>query len=814
MLCKEVFFNMKLWLKASVLTLPIVVLGTIIDMLIKESKIQFLEVVDAYSQETFAALCTIAALGSGILSVIIGSLNGHKLYGYSLKDILKMVSKQFSIKFLIAFPLVLIVPAMFFMSIDYCTALTFLMVVVVAIIIYSSYIVWKLVSDDEYVKDIIIKYVFNKSEDKEKTTDVCLRIIGELEGLFENSSEKTQDDYIDLLKRAIDAGVKKDILNTPMIEKQLGDIFKSACFNLGFVNAYRKVICFNDWKYDSIFYTDKIVTDYVESIKFCPANKIHEYNITSTLNDIIENMNVDDNSIIRFAFRYFDSVFKNSVIDETTKSVLMKEIISNLTLLREGKQGIIRGKILLYICKYCVFENEIEETRKEVFLLIINMLYENNQLNKDNCYISVVSQVFRALYFYSNYEKSTLSKNYRQSLFKLFSYGNEESCSYSVTIVNLIYKNSDEIVKWLCDDAINFDERISMFDYFPFAMFCKNIVWTRRNLLEFAFELYIILGYGLTRIFPAETILLSDNYNVKTKVMICETIVDLYEVEKEIILNEHISKDIQMLQTVLNKNRILPQHFIKYNFEFFNEELTKLRISDKEKTVNEMQYCVGQLVKIISSQLNKECVFKRNSKLSLKKAIVVTTKPYLKPISSINLRNSAIYKVEEMYLIINNLISRRLRTVKIDFGINGIKTLLKELGESEYKYRNYEHINDYAISKETREKSEFSELSDLIKTIPFDNSNTIHDNVFLKSCTVEYNYEIINYDILEPTDTDCDEFINNYKIADGRYRIEHAVFDYKDAVDYVKKNYCIEKSSFKIITNITKESGFRVEFLH
>ena len=155
---------MKLWLKVSAVTTPIIVIGVIIDFLIEKSKIPFLEIIDEYSQETFAALCTIAALGSGILSVIIGSLNDHKLYGYSLKDILKMAPKQFSIKFLIAFPLVLIVPAMFFMSIDYCTALTFLMVVVVAIIIYSSYIVWKLVSDDKYVKNIIIKYVFNKSE--------------------------------------------------------------------------------------------------------------------------------------------------------------------------------------------------------------------------------------------------------------------------------------------------------------------------------------------------------------------------------------------------------------------------------------------------------------------------------------------------------------------------------------------------------------------------------------------------------------------------------------------------------------------------
>lgn len=814
MLCKEVFFYMKLWLKASVLTLPIVVLGAIIDLLIKESKIQFLEIVDAYSQETFAALCTIAALGSGILSVIIGSLNEHKLYGYSLKDILKMVSKQFSIKFLIAFPLVLIVPAMFFMSIDYCTALTFLMVVVVVIIIYSSYIVWKLVSDDEYVKDIIIKYVFNKSEDKEKTTDVCLRIIGELEGLFENSSEKTQDDYIDLLKRAISAGVEKDKLNTPIIEKQLGDIFKSACFNLGFVNAYRKVICFNDWEYDSIFYTDKIVTDYIESIKFCPANKIHEYNITSTVNDIIENMDVDDNSIIRFAFRYFDSVFKNSVIDETTKSVLMKEIISNLTLLREGKQGVIRGKVLLYICKHCIFENEIEETRKEVYLLIINMLHENNQFNKDLCYISFVSQMFRALYFYSEHEKSTLSEKYRRSLFELFSYSNSDKCSYSVTISNLVYRNADEIIRWLCYDAVKFDDRISMFDYFPYAMFCKNIIWSRRSLLEFAFELYVILGFRLTRRFPAETIILSDEFDLKTKEMICETIVDLFDVKEDLNLNKNISKDIQALQKALNKNRILPQHFISYNFEFFNEELAKLRISDNSNRVDETQHNIENLIIVINSHLEKDVVFKCNPNLSLKKAITVTTKPYLRRVDLINIENAATYKAEEIYLMINEIINQRLRKVKIDFGINGIKILLNELSKSKYKYRNYEHLNDYAISKETREKEEFASLSVLINEIPFDNSNTIHANVFLKSCKIEYNYEIVNYDLLVPMDPDCDEFINNYKIADGRYRIDGVLFDYKKAVEYIKKEYRVEKSSFKIITDITKESGFKVEFLH
>lgn len=805
---------MKLWLKVSAVTAPIVAIGVIIDMLIEKSKIPFLVIIDAYSQETFAALCTIAALGSGILSVIIGSLNDHKLYGYSLKDILKMVPKQFSIKFLIAFPLALIVPAMLFMSIDYCTALTFLMVIVVTIIIYSSYIVWKLVSDDKYVKEIITKYVFNQSADKEKSTDVCLRIIGELEGLFENGSEKLQDDYIDLFRQAIESGVKKDILNTPAIEKQLGDIFKVACYNLGFVNAYKKVICFNDWKYDSIFYVDRIVADYINSIKFCPANQIHEYNIPSTVNDIIENMEIDDNSVIRYAFRYFDSVFINSVIDVTTKNGLMKEIIRNLTLLREGKQGVIRGKVLLYICKYCVFENEIEETRKDVFLLIVNMLHENNQFNKDVCYISVVSQMFRALYFYSEHEKSTLSEKYRQSLFELFSYRNNDNCSYSVTIANLIYRNSDEIIKWLCDDAVKFDERISMFDYFPYAMFCKNIIWSRRSLLEFAFELYAILGYGLTRRFPAEIFLLSDETDAKTKVMICETIVNMFDVGVEITFNKHISKDIQTLQKTLDKSRILPQHFIKYNLEYFNEELSKLRISDNQNPIEGTQCCIENLVGIINSHLEKESVFKHNQNLSLKNAISVTTKPCLKHISLIDVNNAATYKVEEIYLMINEFIRQKLRTVKIDFGINGIKTLLKELNESEYKYRNYEYINDYAISKETREKDEFSSLSVLIKAIPFDNSNTIHENVFLKSCTIEYNYEIINYDLIVPTDADCDEFINNQKIADGKYRIDGVIYDYKKALDYVKEKYRVEKSSFKIITNVTKESGFKIVFIH
>lgn len=105
-------------------------------------------------------------------------------------------------------------------------------------------------------------------------------------------------------------------------------------------------------------------------------------------------------------------------------------------------------------------------------------------------------------------------------------------------------------------------------------------------------------------------------------------------------------------------------------------------------------------------------------------------------------------------------------------------------------------------------------MSALIKEIPFDNSNVIRDNVFLKSCTIEYNYEIINYDLVVPTDADCDEFINDHKIADGRYRIDGVIYDYKKAVDYLKEKYRVEKSSFKIITNVKKDSGFKIAFIH
>lgn len=804
---------MKLWKKVSIVSLPIVIAGLIIDLLIYKNKIPFFPTIDAYSQETFAALCTIAALGSGILSVIIGSLNEHKSYGYSLKDVLKMTSEQFNIKFLIAFPLILIVPAMLFMSLNFCTAITLLTIIVIATIIYSSYIVWKLVSDDEYVKRIIIKHVVEKPEDKEKNTDICLRIIGELDALFKNGNEKLQDDYIDLLNRVIISDTKKDILNTHTVEKQLGKIFRSACDNLGFVSAYKKIVCLNDWNNDSLFYSDEIVSDFVNSIRFCPANQIYEYNISSTVNDMIENMKTAENSIVRYALKYFNSVFMNSIIDNTTKKEILKEIISNLTLLREGKEGEIRGKILLYICKYCVFENTNESTRKSVFLLIVNMLHENNLYNKDVCYISVVSQIFRALYFYSEYETSTLSEKYRQSLYELFSYKNDDNCSYSVTIANLVYRNPDEIIYWLCEDAISFGDKLSMFDYFPYTLSCKNIIWTNRNLLAFAFKLYLILGYKLVGRFPAEVALLSDKYDKKTKIMICETIVNLFEFDGEITLNHNISEEVQKLNNILNKHYLLPDHFIKQNFEFFNEQLAKLRVSDsKNATKEDSKVCIDDLEELINISLEKESVFKLNKSISLKKALVVTTKPFLRSKSSYNNKTAAIYKVEEIHLIMNEYISSRLRTVKIDFGINGTETLLKELSESKYMYRNYEYINDFAIKMETRKTNAFSQLSECIKTIPFDGSNTIKANVFLKSSAIEYNYELINYSLIKPTDAECDEFINNHKIADGMYRIDGVIFDYKKAIDYVKKEYCIEKSSFKIAIDISEKSGFKIIF--
>jgi hypothetical protein len=64
------------------------------------------------------------------------------------------------------------------------------------------------------------------------------------------------------------------------------------------------------------------------------------------------------------------------------------------------------------------------------------------------------------------------------------------------------------------------------------------------------------------------------------------------------------------------------------------------------------------------------------------------------------------------------------------------------------------------------------------------------------------------YSLIHPTNEQCEEYINRYRIADGKYRVNGIIRDYEGAIKYICANYFMESAEFTIVANIATDSGF------
>lgn len=154
-----------------------------------------------------------------------------------------------------------------------------------------------------------------------------------------------------------------------------------------------------------------------------------------------------------------------------------------------------------------------------------------------------------------------------------------------------------------------------------------------------------------------------------------------------------------------------------------------------------------------------------------------------------------------------------LPEVKLSFDQNGVNKLLEMLSKEQYKFRNYTFVDDWAIREEVRKTPQYCELVKKINDIPFVNVGKEIGYLFLKNGLFKINVRVLSYGCKEPTVEQCDKYLEGYKITDGKYKLDYAVYTKQEAQVWVKDNIRIESSVFKVATTINPDSGFRIGLL-
>lgn len=373
----------------------------------------------------------------------------------------------------------------------------------------------------------------------------------------------------------------------------------------------------------------------------------------------------------------------------------------------------------------------------------------------------------------------------------------------------MVHRYINEIIEWLVDDAIHYDGHISKFDYFSNITSSKRIIWSRENLLRFSFWLYSIFGYKYS-MFPAIEFVEDKENDINLREIICKEIVFLCDEEFK-IKNECKPIIIEM-QKFLGVSQMQSNDILSKNFKIFNEELKKINNMISQEASKNTTKDKEAVLKEIVENIDELQPFVYDPTIQLHNEVYINNIPNLFKINELTPQTVAGRKIIQIIWAINDIISNTLPSEKIKFNITGVKTLLNLLQKGDYVFRNYWFIDDWAIDSETRASAEFDNLKDVISKIEYKNYENLYSYIFLKQDEIKFNIDIVDYLLTTPTELQCQQYIDSFKVAEGKYRIDNMLYDFESAINYVKENYKAESSKLSIVTNITSDSGFRVVF--
>ena len=239
---------------------------------------------ESYLGQVFAALCTVAVLGTAMQSVIVGAFQ-HKILGFTVRELLQYLPSQFNLKRTVSLSFLAILLAMIFLAVECFTAMTVLTVYVVLLIGNSSLSIWKLLADSD--EKTLVERLLTVSCIPPETC--YAKWFSEVRQALADGDEQKLSQYLDCIKKVAQASQEE---SASILQAQAGDIFPFACERLGFVDAFKKILMLNDWKFNGLDHR-AAATNYIDQIRFCPDHALFTYRIASTIDDIFERMELD-----------------------------------------------------------------------------------------------------------------------------------------------------------------------------------------------------------------------------------------------------------------------------------------------------------------------------------------------------------------------------------------------------------------------------------------------------------------------------------------------------------------------------------------
>lgn len=797
--------QIKSWRSFIILTAGLA-LGILLDAIVIVTGKALVYVSEDYLNEVFGATCTVAVLGNAMLSLLFGS-SEKVIRGVLFQDILH--STRFgSDQWMTIIATTMSIPyAIFAYAYNLYTTLTIIVCMDAFLILSSSFELWKILSSEEEQKKVISEII---CEVPPARLDAYVdNWFHELELSLNTNYEAAVQEFSELIEKLTATTSDEDNPLNSTIARHLLDFFGVACGKVGFPNAYKIFKRINHIRPDGFVDCEITAIDYIKSLKYFETINVHNRNVPTIVKETIEKMDASSWEKVSFVYQYFCAIFDNAYFNTEIRDDLLRGIIDVLCDIRDKNEGEIKKEVLLLIVKYDILLNENIDNRMHLFHMLSEYLIRKNRYTDDQSFISTIAEIFQAFFFFIYRERETLTEEYRSSLVKLFHSQPSQKDSVEATFIRLVLENKEKIASCLAVTAAKFDRRRRLFwDYFSPTVGFKSIVWSAPELTRFAFCFFKVIGYTHYGN-PFIQILESDEYTKDEKISVCRVITDLYDQGK---INDTALDTITQIEELTRIRGHKGNYIDKQEHNYFQDMLSELLIDGNEDIEDQQVLTNHEMQQLVNQELSEGNVFECDSALPLKPATRRRIEPSLVEINAHQFKQSAYRIAQLLKIIMNDVIDRKLSEIRVDFGLDGVRNLIGMLENKKWQYRNYKHVNDYAIPITVRETDEFKKLCEILGEIDYDGGNEITSYVFLKKPKVQYNLNI-HYHLEEPTEEKCTEFVNRHRIADGVYQIGANRFDHAHAMRYVRKKFKLEIVDLFVRVDVGEESGFKVEFI-
>lgn len=780
------------------------ILGVLLDIATRILEESLIYVDENYLGSVFGAVCTVAVLGNAILSIIIGA-SEQKIMGISFQSVLRKTLFGRNMFYSITVTLITIILAALAYAHEWYTTITFLLASLVTTIVLTSVEIWRTLSNVDVQRELVFEIIRRSS-----ASECHSYIVSWFQNLRTAISLKDQNDieqYVNLLYQLSSKAFSEKNPVENCIVSELPETFRVACESYGFVYAYELIARINRLRVDSYLEEEPVVLEYIHAMKYRAANEMVIRNMNLTVDNIIKSDGIPHDIKWGVIFGLVHCLNDNVSLALDDKRERIGSILKCLCSLRDGEYEEIKVDVLLSLFREEILLKDDKSKREWLHLLLVEHLMLHNLYNQDKCFIKTISEMFRALFFYVHYETETLTESYRNDLRELYSVSIARRDVTSISFASLIEHNREAVVTWLAEDAVTFEWRRSIrWDYYPKVHPSKSIVWDRESVLRFAYCYFKVIGSAKNG-HPFMTALKAQNLSNDDRESICKLITSLYGSngfsEEAILVMEQIAQFIGRSE--------LYDHHDEREQKYFQDELVRL-LGNRNTQASQSGSCSNdELITKLCNDMEKSRGLHINQGLSCIPYTRHRLRPSLVEMSP-NYMDASVYRIIHVALkIINGVIERKLSQIEIGFDADGVNVLLQQVQSGNYQYRNYAFINDLALKEEVTSSEEFHKLSEALKKIPEDKQSDITSYVFLTVPQIDCRIDV-DYHLEDPTDLQCEEFVQTHEIADGYYQINGYKLDYVHAIRFVRENFKVEYIELKVHVAVNEDTGFRVNF--